>query len=922
MSASTSAPVIERPFVGRKDELAAVSGWLRAAAEATPQIIVVDGEAGIGKTAFLRQCVSAATAAAFVVLEVTAEETEANLDLGLVSQLASRARALAVGGEFAATALETDPAVGPFAVGARLLQLLGSLQDGGPLLAVIDDAQWIDAASAAALLFAVRRLSADRLCLLVGTRPQLAGLRESGWLRLLHDGERVRRLTLSGLSVSEVSLLADRLGHAPLSARSAECLRHHTSGHPLYLKTLLSELPADALAAQPPTLPAPRSFAVTVLVRLAAVSSAAQELVAAATVAGTRTPLMLVATAAGVADPFALLDEAVDADLLAVVPGSAPIEIVTPHPLVRAAIYDDLSFTRRRRLHLAFAALGSERAALEHRVAASPGADDALADDLAKAGEADIAAGRLHAGIDRLLSASRIAASIDRRELLLLHAMNYLGHAGQARRALALRDDVAACRDSPLRSFILAVVAASAGQVDESLAGLRVVPEHPDYDRYPLLAQLVPASLAIVSAYAGRCEDAVAFARQVSDDPETPATIRLTARQSLALGLAVGGRLTEAIAVLADVASPPVSSAPLDAELLVQRGTLKVWSGDLRGGMDDLLAVIQAPVVHAGVRSLADGYCSLAEAEYHLGSWDESVAHAELAITLAADNDQIWELPRAHAVASLVCAGRGDEAIAMGHVDTAQRAAVRARLPLGMFYACLAAAHRAAMVGDPDGVLVALARLRDEGPAPAAAVLARRAWPLEAEALIASGCLDEAQRVLAGAGERLTGVEAVDLYRLRGVLAHARGDSAAARKSFAAGVQAAGAASSRFAEARLELAHGRWLRRAGRRSAAAARLRVAAEHLERLGAAPLLRHCRDELAGCGVGPRPSAAGGYGLSAREQIVARLVMAGKTNREVGGELYLSTKAIEYHLANIYAKVGVRSRRELTSRLGHLL
>jgi len=114
------------------------------------------------------------------------------------------------------------------------------------------------------------------------------------------------------------------------------------------------------------------------------------------------------------------------------------------------------------------------------------------------------------------------------------------------------------------------------------------------------------------------------------------------------------------------------------------------------------------------------------------------------------------------------------------------------------------------------------------------------------------------------------------------------------------------------------LSHGMFLRRARRRAAAAERLGAARERFERLGAQPWLERCDAELAACGVRTAVAADATSGLTAREQAVAALVVAGRSNREVGAELYLSTKAIEYHLGNIFTKLGVRSRHQLAARL----
>src|SRR4051794_11342449 len=425
--------------------------------------MVVEGEPGIGKSAFLRRCL--AQAEDFVVLEAAGDEAETTLDLGLVAELVARAP---TGAE--AVGEDTGSPASSFGAGADLLALLGAAQDTGPVLVAIDDAQWIDAASAGALCFAVRRLHADRVCVLVATRPEADT--GTSWSRLLHAGDRVERIRLGGLDGREVGRLAGSLGHAGVSGPAAERLRAHTGGHPLYVRALLAELPPDALTTGHGTLPAPRSFAATVLARLAGVGPATEELIAAAAVAGPHCALELAGAAAGPDAPLPALAAALAAGLLVRVPARAPAELAFPHPLLRAAVYDDLSPTRRRDLHLRCARLTTGAASLMHRVSASPGTDDALAAELVDAGEAEIGRGRVRAAVELLLLASRVAGDLDVREGALLRAVDCLGVAGDVPRAQSLRDEVAACRSSPRRSFVLATLTAVAGR----LAGAPAAP--------------------------------------------------------------------------------------------------------------------------------------------------------------------------------------------------------------------------------------------------------------------------------------------------------------------------------------------------------------------------------------------------------------------------------------------------------------
>lgn len=881
---------------------------MESARDGRPQLVVVEGEAGIGKTAFLRRCQMLADD--FVVLEAAGEESEVGFDGGVVSRLIARApMALETG----RTIDGVGSASNPFVVGAELLSLLGSLQDSGPVLLVLDDAHWIDPPSAAALLFALRRLYADRVCATIATRPGGDWRGGPSWSRFLDDGERARRIRLSGLDEHEVRSLVGSLISVPPSRAAAERLREHTAGHPLYLRALVDELPEESLNSAHGPLPAPHSFAATVLARLATLTPDARDLAAAAAVAGPRCRADRALAAAGLGGSLEPLDEVLAAGVLVLIPGRLPAEVRFAHPLTRAAIYDDLSPSGRRALHLALAGLTDGSESLAHQVAASPGADDELAATLADAGTHEVLGGRLTAGVDHLLLASRIAADRELGELALLRAVEALGLAGDVPRARELREAVEGCADSPRRSFALGCLIASDGMLEESVQQLLMVTRRDDLPSDPELIGPLTSSLAIVCAYAGRGSEAIEWAQRALSELTPSPTVVVTARQGLALGLAECGREREAVEALASPSISQANPAPFEVDLVITRGAIKAQAGDLRGAVADLTAVIGWSRAGLAPRGLPNAYASLAEVEYRLGRWQHGAAHAELAISLARDSEQVWELPFAHATASLFDAGRGEWPTAEQHVQDAASAAQLAPLPQAVFSARVAAANLACARGEPHQALQLLAALWSELPPAIVPALRRRTFELEVEALLQAGEVDTAAELLDRSDPEVTG-----WWRLRAALMHARGNVKQARDAFLRGEQAAALDDSPLARATFELAYGHFLRRTGRRGAAASRLRSARARLQPLGARPLLTRCDAELSACGVRPEAGAREDLGLTPREAAVAALVAAGRSNREVGGELYLSTKAIEYHLGNIFAKLGIRSRHELTARL----
>jgi DNA-binding CsgD family transcriptional regulator len=910
-----------RAFVGREAELEVLAGALRVTRAGAPQIVLIEGDPGIGKTSFVRQFLS--TVDDVVTLEASGDESETTLDYGVLLQFVPRVSPDA-GWQAFEDQVRRRPTPSPLVIGADLLGILGSLQDSAPVVIALDDAQWFDAPSAGALLFALRRLQGDRVLVLVGARPDGVDRLGPSWSRLLGDADRALRIRLAGLTAPEVGQLSDSLGSGRLTIAASERLREHTAGHPLYLRALLNELPADRLNATEGELPAPHSFAATVVARLSGVGIDAQNLVAAAAVAGERGPLMLAGAVAGLDDPLPALDEAIAADLLALVPAKIPKEIVFPHPLVRAAVYDDLPPTRRRELHLACARTPAGADSLAHRVAASDGPDEELAVELLATAEAAISAGHLAAGIERLQWAAKVAPCASAREKAMLRAVEYLVMAGDLSAANNQRDAVLACEDIPRRSYVIGLLAAATGQLSEAQATLKGVLDHPAFALDPDLEAPVASSLAFICTLQVRGAEAVRWARRALRAPDAPAAARTTARHVLALGLLQSGHGDEGIAQLESLSASKLAPEPFELDLLTVRGNLKTWWGDLAGAVEDLSAATRWSRAGVPLRNLPNAYAALAEAEYRLGRWDDALTHGDVAVSLAEDTDRAWDMATVHAVASYVNAARGNWNAAESHVEAAQRAAHFVPSPSTIFSACAAAAHLAWVRGRGDVVLAAVRPFREQlVDGLVAGMGARVVQLMAAEAMLSTGRRDQAAELLDAVGREIeeTSPDAtsIDHWRLRAGLEQAGARPARARAAFDRAQEVAAVVDAPLSSGLLQLARGQFQRKHGSRRAALTALRSASEIFGSLGAHPFMLRCDAELTACGV--RSQQRGGenrYGLTAREDVVARLVASGKSNREVAGELYLSTKAVEYHLGNVFAKVNVRSRHELAARL----
>ena len=364
-----------RVFVGRRLELAALTAALAAARAGEPHVVLIQGETGIGKSSLVSEFLGGQPGVP--VVTASGEEAEAFLPYGLVQQLAAGAAAVSADALAGLELLSQGPGADadPLAVGVELLALISSLQGSEAVAVVIEDLQWIDLASARTLLFACRRLSADRVLVILTCRPGGMSQLGEGWERFVSGDRRATRLTLDGLDVDELGMLGRLLGRTELSGRTFRRLRQYTGGNPLLAGALLAELTDEALEAIHGSLRAPRSLAEVIQSRLAALSQAARDFIAAASVLGDHSTLVDVAALAGTAAPAAALGEAERAGILLEQETPSGWRVSFAHLLVRQAVYGDLGAERRRALHLRAAAIAGGEESLAHRTAAAVGAD-------------------------------------------------------------------------------------------------------------------------------------------------------------------------------------------------------------------------------------------------------------------------------------------------------------------------------------------------------------------------------------------------------------------------------------------------------------------------------------------------------------------------------------------------------------------
>jgi DNA-binding CsgD family transcriptional regulator len=895
-------------FVGRGRELAVLHAQLGRAYEGRSGLVVLEGPAGVGKTALVGEFLASIESA--LTLEVSGEESETGLPYGVLGQLAAQAQP--VPGALACLPVMGEPGCpDPLAVGAALLDLLRRLQRATPVVIVVDGAGWGDLPSLEALTFALRRLRCERVLALLVVRESDHPRLPDGLRRLLRASSALR-LPLGGLSARELQALSAKTGPVRLTPQAAERLHAHTRGVPLHARALLQQVRAETLADVDVPLPAPRSYRALVLGLLAGCGEAAQRLLNAAAVLGTSAPLHLVARMAGLEESLPALEEAVAAGLLVEWRTGAGVSLGFPNPLIRAAVYDDLGPATRRRLHLLAADLVADVVhRLNHRLSAADRVDAELVREVAEIGREQAAAGLWANACGCLTRAAQLTEHGPARDRLIAEAVEALIAAGRPGDAAALAARLASAADPGVRNYALGSVALVRGRLDE--AGRYLDAAWAQVGTDPRLAAGVAGRQAVAALARGRGDDAVRWAKRA------PAGDLVRFAQLVGLGLA--GHVAEGLALTGELPAP-AQGRTTDLDALLGRGMLRLWDDDLSGAHDDLAGVLAvAADASVAFRLLAE--TGLAQVEYRLGRWDEALAHAESGSAAADDFGQIWLAAYAHAVAALVPAARGDWDRAAAHVRAARAGGhpdnLIARLSQASAEALVATAR-----ADHEAVITALTPLtRMRVPYEPAVAL----WQgLLADALVNTGEPAEAEGVLAPWERLVASLErrsaAAAAARARAALHAVRHAPAEAEAAYQVALEHSTKIDMPFDEARIQLAYGTFLRRRGRRAAAAEQLEAAQVTLSRLGALPYLEQCDLELAASGRAVlRPQDTARLGLTPQEHTVAVLISRGLTNRQAARKLVLSVKTVEYHLSHIYSKLGITSRTALIGRLSDL-
>ena len=897
------------PFVGRHDELALLRGAALDAADGRPHIVFVEGDAGSGKTALTRRAVSELPAE-FTVVTAQADELATDESMFVASQIA-------------ATTAGT-----PFAAGLELLGHLGELQEHGPVALVVEDLHWVDPASQRTLLSMARRLEQDRVLIVVTSRADRSERRaeDPGWERLRTDPRAATRIALGSLSVEDTVALAEASGRS-LSVAAARRLHHHTAGHALHTTTLLAELTDSQLARPSDDLPAPRSLAAATLGRLGGVSPDAVAMASMLAVLNRATPLATLGRLVDVDDPTGALDELLATALVTWQPTQPLSPVSFVHPLHRVAVYEDLAPSRRRALHAAAAADADPANALAHRVAATDRIDDGLAAELDRIAHDEVQLGDLAGAARHLRWAAAVGSPGADAQRRILQAARMLLRAQRDDLADELRTEVEACEPCPLRDRVLGHLARHDGDRELAERLLDAAARHGvaagETEVAAEALQLLSGLYSVVSDGNAAID---AARRTIELAPARDDLVRL-ARVTLAIGTGLRDGAVPALDLvdgqLADERAGAAVPDARDPELAAATGMLNLFAGRRHAAAADLTEAIRAARRGTALEQLPRAHLYLSQAQFGLGDWDGALVNARLALSLDASDSAATESDaQAHGAAATVLAARGELDAARAHLDEAR--AAHAGTIEGDFVIRIATAAVAAARGEHQQVIDALGDLVPGGDPTNVPIFSSMTWwPGVIAALLGCGRVDEASAHLAGF-EQAVAVRSLPLqstvHRLRGELAHARDDLRVAGRELDAAVELLGDDMALLERADTYLARSRLRRATGERRPALDDARAARALLEPVRAAPYLERVDEMIralggtTGSGIAPTRSP---LELTEREQDVAALVANGLTNKEVAAELYVSVKAVEYHLRNIFGKLGISSRRELRAR-----
>jgi DNA-binding CsgD family transcriptional regulator len=900
--------------VGRQEELADLDRFLGADGE-LPAALVLEGEAGIGKTTLWRSAVVAASDSYFV-LSAQPVAAEAELSHACLADLLEpcvaevlpslpRPQRRALEGALLLAEPEGDPPQ-PRAVAAGFLSVLRELAREQPVLVALDDVHWLDPSSRAVLEFAFRRLRDETVAVLVSIRADAQ--RRSLALGPTFEDERLTRLRLGGLDVSAVqALLGERLGLA-LTQPTLLQIVEASGGNPFFALELGRALDHRTVPVAPgEPLPVPATLKELVARRLALLPSGTLDALGLAALAGD-CAVDLLAGALG-ADPWELLSPAIDAEVVE----ATDNRVRFTHPLLASVSRAGMDVAQRRDAHrrLATAVTDPEQRA-RHLALAADGPDPniAVALDRAARDASRRGAPAAAAELARLAAELTPPDAVDERADRLITAAEHHRLAGEhaATRAL-LRPLVDVLPSGPRRARALFCLGwtEAIGRGQELCEQALV-----EAEGAPALTAAIRHLLGYVELVAGRLNRAREQAAAAVDDANA-AGDKLTYAHATSLLFLVdflAGRrppddaLADALALEEAIDAAPRPTPPS----VVQ--ALRLMYLDR---FDDA----RVAFAHALRRAANRGDEEMVEAvrfhsarlELRAGDWKRAAELTDQMSEVAGQDLGHRSGLRAWIRAQLATY-EGDQNAATYAADAVTAGGnleireLEMQALLGFLELSRGNTAESVRLLEPLPT-----RLRELGYGEPSHL---QAIPNLVDAYVELGSPDDARPLLEWFEQRSRALDhplgLVQAARCQGLLAAASGDVESALARFDAALDFG--LPEPFENGRTLLARGIVLRRARRRRDARDALEEACAIFDRLGSSHWAARARGELARV-AGRRPSLEN---LTATESRVADLVADGRSNKEVAAALFVTVKGVEAHLSRIYRKLGIKSRAEL--------
>jgi DNA-binding CsgD family transcriptional regulator len=933
--------VVASQLLEREGELAVLEGWIGAARRGRGAVALIEGPPGIGKTALAHAARERAEAAGMEALAAKAGELERDIAWGVVRGLLEpplarrserkRADLLAGAAGLAAPVVGHSGEAGVAAtedvapVLHGLYWLVANLAELSPLVAIVDDAHWADPPSLRWLAYMARRIEELPILLLMVSRPRKPGVDAGLIVELAVEPAEIIRP--SPLSEDGAGLLVrERLS---ASAASEFCRACHaaTGGNPFLLHELLGQLAADRVS---PTADAaarigeirPETVSRAVLLRLRRLPEAARELVRAVAVLESHATLGRAAMLAGLGrdDAAEAADVLAAADILVV---GRPLEFV--HPLVRAAVYEEIPRAQRGEAHArATRLLERDGVGIEdqaaHLLATEPAGTRAVTATLAAAARDAAARGAPDAAVAYLRRALDEPAPEDQVPELVWQL-------GRAEAAIAGPGAV----PTLVRALALAREASERGEIALDLS--RILRMSGEFGRAleilePVLAEVPPATplsehvegeLINVAMLSGQSGARTAFGRLARFlDPAARERVRdprLLADLAVAAG--VTGQPAELAAELAGRALAAMPRGEAEPSVVAFAAHVLAYC--------DRFAAARRAADELAAQGAANGslltYGFAIALRSHVGFREGSLREAEADARNRIDIAREWPADPLEPVAFLA-----DVLVERGRLHEAEELLTAAPLEQheGRWDALVLRGSRGRLrlaQGDPRAALDDLLRAGEELASGGAVNPAVMAW--RSGAALAHHALGNRDEALRLAAEEAALARAFGAARALGIALRCHGIAAGGRQGIGLLEESVGVldgSGARLEHARCLCELGAALRRAGRRGAAAASLREALDLAAQCAADALAARAREELRAAGARPRRDVMRGRdALTASELRIAQMAAAGATNRQIAQSLFLTLRTVETHLTHAYRKLDIGSRTELAGALG---